>query len=169
MLFRERLRADHDVALFRSGNETLDHWLQNSALAADRSGSGRTYVWVDETNHVAAYFTLAPHLVRRSDVPAKVGRGSPDAIPAILLARLALAQGLRGQPERLGTILLLDALDVAVDAIRRAGGRLIIVDAIDANAHSFYEHHGFIAVPGDPHRLVLKASDAAKALGIRWP
>lgn len=118
----------------------------------------------DPWNQVA-YFTLAPHLVRRSDVPARVGRGSADIIPAILLARLALSRDLHGQPERWGTMLLLDALAVAVDAIGRVGGRLIVVDAIDADARRFYEHHGFVAAPTSGGRLLLKASDAAKALG----
>jgi hypothetical protein len=44
-----------------------------------------------------AYFSLASHLVVRADLPAKLGRGSPDAIPAVLLARLALDRSLRGR------------------------------------------------------------------------
>jgi hypothetical protein len=33
------------------------------------------------------------------------------------------------------------------------------------SAASFYEHHGFVAVPGNPQRLVQKISDIAAALG----
>lgn len=168
-LFRERLRPDHDLTAFSSGDATLDHWLHRSALTADRAGTARTYVWVDEFGAVRAYFSLVPHVVRRADLPAKLGRGSPDLIPAVLLARLALAEKLHGQPERWGTVLLLDALHVAVTAIRRVGGRLIVVDAIDDKAKSFYEHHDFKPVSSDPYRLVLKASDVARALDVPWP
>jgi hypothetical protein len=39
------------------------------------------------------------------------------------------------------------------------------VHAIDEAAASIYEHHGFVAVPGNPQRLVQKISDIAAALG----
>lgn len=165
--FRERLRAGLDLSHFSSGNDLLDTWLSNHALRADRSGAGRTYVWIDIGERVVAYDTLAPHLVRRADVPKGVGRGSPDVIPSVLLARLALDQSLQGQG--LGVTLLADALSVALEAMRRAGGRLIVVDAIDSSAARFYEHHGFLAVPGNPHRLVIKASVASRSLSIPRP
>lgn len=110
---------------------------------------------------MVAYFTLAAHLVRRVDVPARVGRGSPDAIPAILLARMALDRSLHGRG--LGGQLLLDALERAVDASARAAARLVVVDAIDEHAASFYAHYGFRPCP-DPRRLVRKTSEIAAAL-----
>lgn len=167
MFFGERLRQDHDLGPFSSGKEALDVWLKKHALHADRSGTGRTYVWVDESGRVVAYFTLAPHLVRREELSASVARGSPDAIPSILLARLALERSLHGQGW--GATLLADALTVALEAMRRAGGRLIVVDALDPDAVAFYEHHGFTVIPGTPHRLVIKASAAARSLSVRWP
>lgn len=100
-------------------------------------------------------------------MPTKTGRGSPDAIPSILLARLALATSLQG--EGWGSVLLVDALGVAVEAVRKVGGRLLVVDAIDDDAVGFYEHHGFSEVPENPRRLVMKASDAARTLGLHWP
>lgn len=91
---------------------------------AESANTGRTFVWVEAASRaVVGYFTLAAHLLRRADVPKAVGRGAPDAIPAILLARLALDRSLQGQG--LGARLLLDALESAVDASTRAAGRLI--------------------------------------------
>ena len=167
MFFRERLGPHHDTSRFISGNGVLDDWLKEHAVGADRSGSARTYVWIDETEKLVAYFSLAPHIIRREELPSRVGRGSPDAIPAILLARLALDRSLQGQGY--GAVLLADALDVAVEAIKRAGGRMIVVDAVNEQAVAFYEHHGFVPVPGNSNRLVLKASSAARSLGIDWP
>jgi GNAT superfamily N-acetyltransferase len=167
VFFSERLHRDHDLSGFPSGKEALDVWLKKHALHADRSGTGRTYVWIDEAGQLVAYFTLAPHLVRREQLPAGVARGSPDAIPSILLARLALDRSLHGQGR--GAVLLADALMVALEAMRKVGGRLIVVDAIDPHAAAFYEHHGFTPVPGNPHRLVIKASSAAKSFSVPWP
>lgn len=167
MLFSERLRADHDLSDFSSGNPSLDEWLRGAALVADRSGTGRTYVLVDDPGDVVAYFTLAPHLIRRSEVPARAAHGAPDAIPSVLLARLALHESLHGQG--IGGALLAHALGVALEAVRTAGGRLVVVDAIDEDAASFYVHHGFVRVPEDPYRLVIKVSVVARSLSIPWP
>lgn len=143
----------------------LDKWLRESALNADRAGTARTVVW-SEDNHVVVYFSLAPHEVRRDTLPRRLGRGGPDAVPAILLARLALDSRLHGQG--LGQQLLVDALLRAVSAVVAAGGRLLVVDAIDQRAASFYEHHGFRWLPGGTLRLAMKASDAARSLGLEW-
>lgn len=121
MFFSERLNWDHDLSRFSSGKEALDVCLKKHALPANRSGTGRTYVWIDEARQVVEYFTLAPHLVRE-ELPTGVARGSPDAIPSILPARLALDQSLHGQGW--GAVLLAGALRVALEGMRKAGGRL---------------------------------------------
>ncbi len=110
---------------------------------------------------MVAYFTLAAHLLRRAEIPKRVGRGSPDAIPAILLARLALDRSLQG--EGLGGQLLRDTLERAVEASERAAARLVVVDAIDDPAFAFYQHFGFDAIPGS-RRLVRKVSEVAAGL-----
>ncbi len=66
-------------------------------------------------------------------------------------------------------MLLVDSLTVAIEGMRDVGGRLIVVDAIDAKAAAFYRKHGFTACPGRPDRLVIKASDVAVSLGLPWP
>lgn len=93
--------------------------------------------------------------MRRADAPKAVGHGSPDAIPAILLARLALERSLQGNG--LGGQLLRDALERIANAAARAAARLVVVDAANDQAVAFYRHYGFRACP-DPRRLVLKTS-----------
>ena len=73
---------------------------------------------------------------------------------------------LRGQGY--GEQLLLDALDKAVAASEIGGGTLIVVDAIDGKAQSFYERYHFVPVKNRKRRLVMKVSTAAKALAERW-
>jgi hypothetical protein len=130
-------------------------------------GTARTYVWAEDDETVVGYFSLCPHVVRRAEVPKKLSHGSPDAVPSILLARLALSSHLQGNGDRLGEGLLIDALSRAVDAADLVGGRLIVVDALDSEAKSFYEHYDFRPGPpadNGPVRLFRKLSDVAAAL-----
>lgn len=163
----EALGSSHVLDPFACGKPPLDDWLKQHAGHATGQGT-RTYVLVDtENNAIGGYFAIAPHLVERDSVPAQIGRGAPRQIPAILLAKLALDA--RSQGTGLGRLLLVRALEKIVDAAKHAGGKLVVVDAIDDEAAGFYEHHGFPPIPGNPRRLVMKMSTVARELGIPWP
>jgi GNAT superfamily N-acetyltransferase len=163
----EPLTAGHNLGAFDCGHDALDIWLRQHAERATGHGT-RTYLLIEEaTGAVAGYFALAPHLLERDDAPRGVGRGAPQRIPAILLAKLALDRGRHGQG--LGAELLVHALTTIVAAARSAGGRLIVVDAIDESAASFYRAHDFQPSPTDPRQLIMKLSTAARALGLTWP
>ncbi len=156
----ERLGSDHSTTQFESGKPDLDEWLRNSATNVQAMGTGRTFVWHDN-GIVVGYYTIAAHLIVRDDLPKKVGRGSPRQIPAVLLARLALDKTIQGGG--LGGALLADALGRIVQATEIVAARVVLVDAIDEQAHGFYVHHGFLAIP-ESMRLVQKVSDIAAAL-----
>lgn len=168
MTFRvEPLGDHHQLDDFDCGNTELDQWLRLHARHATAQGT-RTYLLIDnDTEQVAGYFALAPHLIERHEVPTRVGRGAPRHIPAILLAKLALDRAHHGQG--LGAELLVRALQTTLVAARAAGGKVVVVDAIDDGAARFYEHHDFVPLPGNPHRLVQKLSTIAKALHRPWP
>jgi GNAT superfamily N-acetyltransferase len=156
----------HNLTTFRSGNVELDRWLREHARSATSQGT-RTYVLVDEHEAVVGYFAITPHIVERREAPKRIGRGAPRQIPAILLAKLALSEDLHGQG--LGAELLVRALRTILEAARVAGGKLIVVDAIDDAAVAFYRHHDFVVLPDPSDRLVMKLSTAARALDIDWP
>lgn len=156
-LFRsERLGPSHDVSGFRCGNDVLDDWLRQHAATSQAKRTSVTYVWTRGDAVVVAYYSLAPHLIENAELPRRLGRGDPRQIPAILLARLALSDELRGSG--LGGVLLHDALTRAVAASQQVGGRYVVVDAIDHDAERFYQHFGFTTTPR-PTRLVRKVSD----------
>ncbi|MDP9799392.1 GNAT superfamily N-acetyltransferase [Catenuloplanes nepalensis] len=157
----EALNEQHETAHFDSGKADLDTWLREHALTAEAHRTGRTFVWQDG-GRVAAYYTIAAHLVVREDLPRSLGRGNPGQIPAVLLARLALDKTLHGQG--LGGTLLADALQRIVVATDVVAARFVVVDTIDRDAHGFYLHHGFREIPGTM-RLVQKISDIAAAVG----
>ena len=163
----EPLQREHDLGPFDCGNAEFTEWLQRHSHHATARGT-RTFVLVDERiGVVAGYFAIAPHLVEREEIPRRIGRGAPRQIPAILLAKLALDRSIHGHG--LGSELLVRALGTIVESARVAGGKLVVVDAIDDVAGRFYEHHDFEAVPSSASRFVKKLSTVADALGLHWP
>lgn len=163
----ERISDKHSVDAFRCGNTDLDDWLVGAALNSDRSGTARVYLWLGHSGEVIGYFAITPHTIRREGLPRSVARGSPDVIPGFLLARLAVAESAQGRGN--GGRLLVEALRTTLEATRVGGGRVIVVDAIDDHAHTFYEHFGFKPIPETGGRLVMKASTAAASVGVAWP
>jgi GNAT superfamily N-acetyltransferase len=121
-------------------------------------------VWVDGDGRVVGYYALAAHKVARDQVPARIGRGGPAEIPAVLLARLALAEDLRGRGW--GAVLLADALDRVVVATKTVAARLVVVDALAEPVARFYEGLGFQRIPGGL-RLVQKVADIEAAFAQR--
>jgi GNAT superfamily N-acetyltransferase len=163
----EPLADGHDLDAFTCGQPDLDEWLRQHADHATHQGT-RTYLLVEEgSDAVVGYFAIAPHTLARDEAPRRIGRGAPRAIPAILLAKLALDRRFQGQG--LGAELLVHVLTTVVTAARSAGGRLIVVDAIDDDAASFYRTNSFEPSPANPRRLVMKLSTAARELGLPWP
>ena len=157
----------HDLSEFTCGNAHLDEWLRNHARTTARQGT-RTYVMVESGGaKVVGYFSVAPHLVQRVTAPKKIGRGAPQQIPAVLLAKLAIDRRLQGRG--LGSELLVLALEHIVSAARVAGGKVVVVDAIDEDAARFYRSHDFEPLPDSPSRLIQKLSTVAATLGLEWP
>lgn len=162
----EPLADGYELDGFICGQPSLDAWLREHAHDATRQGT-RTYLLLEDgSDAVVGYFAIAPHLLERDDAPHRIGRGAPRRIPAILLAKLALHERLHGHG--LGAELLIHALTTILAAARSAGGRLVVVDAMDDNAASFYQAHDFKPSPTDPHRLILKLSTVAQALDLPW-
>jgi ribosomal protein S18 acetylase RimI-like enzyme len=61
----------------------------------------------------------------------------------------------RHQGRHLGELLLGDALNRALLAAEQIGILLMVVDAKDSSAASFYVKYGFQALPGFEHVLVM--------------
>lgn len=159
-----RLSTSHVLDGFECAHDALTAWLKQSARTADNKGIARVWVYTMQSSEaVVGYFALSPHLVKR-DGDSKLMRGDPDEIPAILLGKLAVDNQLRGKGH--GGELLHAALTLCVQAVDRAGGRYVVVDAIDDEAQSFYEHYGFTAMPSAELRLIRKASAIKADLGL---
>lgn len=158
------LAEAHEVSTFDCGVESLNTWLAQQAHRAQQAGTARTFVWATEQDPetVWAYYSLAPTELTRESLPRSLSSGY-STVPGYLLARLAVHTNLRGLGD--GSEILVDALTRAARAADAGGGRLVVVDALNDAAASFYRHHDFTPIKGNPQRLVLKMTNVRKLLG----
>jgi GNAT superfamily N-acetyltransferase len=156
------LSDQHRTAGFDCGDISLNHWLQQRALANQRSGATRTFVVCDGDGAVKAYVALASGAVSLLASPGRFRRNMPDPIPVVVLARLAVCSTVQGQG--LSRALLADAFERVLQASEQTGVRGILVHAASATARCFYLHMGFDPSPTDPNTLLLRLADVAAAL-----
>jgi GNAT superfamily N-acetyltransferase len=111
---------------------------------------------------VVGYYTLSATGLRLLELPADVARRLPryPLVPAILLGRLAVDHRCRGRG--FGRHLLADALLRA--ARSEIASYLVVVEAKDGAARSFYAHEGFLALPDQPTKRFRAMSEIKKLL-----
>jgi len=150
------LTKAHDRAAFDCGVPSLNQYLQRSARQNQEKDIGRTYVLVEPGQvRVWAYYTLSSASVEFEEYPENAGLPHYP-IPAILLARLAVDKQRHG--EGLGRDSLLHALGIARRHADSVAAAIVIVEAIDEAAQTFYEKYGFrpLNKPGRHLYLTLK-------------
>lgn len=153
----EKLTAEHHLAAFDCGKESLNSWLKRFAFTNMKSDSAQTYV-VHRANSVIGYYSLAAGSIRHEDASERVKKGlAKHPIAVILLARLAV--GLSEQGHGLGRALLKDALLRIAGAADTIGARAVLVHAIDDEARKFYERFDFERSPVDEFELMLLMKD----------
>jgi GNAT superfamily N-acetyltransferase len=146
------------------GVESLNVWLVKHARQAAASGSASTFV-VDDTEQrrVVGYHALAASSISLHEAGQRAARGMPrHPVPTALLARLAVDMTVHGRG--LGTWLLRDAMLRTLSAAESMGIRVLVVHAIDVQARSFYEHHGFEPSRTDPLNLQMLTKDIRAAV-----
>ena len=146
----------HDRGSFTCGVESLDRYLKTQAGQDVRRKANAVFVLseVSEPTHVLGYYTLCAMPISQGDVPEAARKHVPryPLVSATLIGRLAVAKGRQGQ--RLGAVLLADALQRAFDSAGTVGSSIVVVDALGEAAAGFYAAHGFVRLP-DSLRLVL--------------
>jgi len=165
-LLFEPLRKKHDRSSFSSGDPALDDWFRRRAAQDDRRNIARVFVAVDRdrADEVVGFYSLNAFTIRLDALPKDLARKLPryDAIPACLIGRLARAVAARGQ--RIGELLLADAIKRILGATESLAVYAIIVDAKNDRAVDFYRAFGFTPLPDSPRRLFLLTATARMAL-----
>ncbi|HUP91748.1 MAG TPA: GNAT family N-acetyltransferase [Solimonas sp.] len=144
----------HNCADFDCGERSLDDWLRRRALANQASGASRTFVVVDGQQRVMGYYALAVGAISHHEATGAIRRNMPEQIPVMVLGRLAADRRVQGQ--KLGGVLLQDAVLRALRVSESAGVRAVLVHALNDGAKRFYEHYGFAASPVHPMTLMLR-------------
>jgi predicted GNAT family N-acyltransferase len=146
----------HDRAGFTCGVDSLDRYLQTQAGQDVRRRANGVFVLTDKAapDRVLGYYTLCATALPPSNVPEAARKHIPryPLISATLIGRLAVATDRQGQ--RLGAVLLADAMRRALASAETVGSSMVVVDALDDGAAAFYAAHGFVRLP-ESLRLVL--------------
>jgi GNAT superfamily N-acetyltransferase len=130
---------------------------------SQRADGAQTYVGVSG-EEIIGYYTLVVGHVAYEDAPDRLVKGlSRNAVPVMLLARLAT--DLAWQGKGVGAGLLRNAMQRTVQAADIAGIRAFLVHAKDDKAKAFYEHFNFQPSPTDPYHLQLLVKDIRKIMG----
>lgn len=165
MFVSQPLTDDGGTDAFACGRPELEVWLREHAVLAQKQGTARTTVWREQSTHrVVAYYSIAPTQIARADLSGRLA-GGHAVVPGFILARLALDLTLHGQG--LGGQLLVDALETICAASDLVGGRVVVVDPLDAAARNFYLHFDFTPVQrNERERLYILVKDVRASLGL---
>jgi len=162
----EYLDTKHDKTLFSCGVAALDQYLKTQASQDIKKNVAMTYVLTQrDIEQILGFYTISSIGIFPGELPDDVAKKLPryPVLPGILLGRLAVDEGYRGN--KIGTFLLLDALKRSLTVSYQIGIVAVIVDAKDEVAVDFYKHFGFISLPENNHRLFLPLS-IIKRLGL---
>jgi GNAT superfamily N-acetyltransferase len=164
--FRFEPLGAHKRGAFSCGIEALDRYFREQAGQDLRRRLAVSYVLVEvATGVIAGYYTLSGFTIAPASLPETEARrtGRYAAIPAVLLGRLAVDRRYQGQ--RLGEMLLMDALRRALELSTQLGAWAVVVDAKGDAARRFYERYEFMRVLDDKYRLFLPMQ-TIKDLGL---
>jgi len=135
------LRPDDNRQAFSSGDADLDRFFHNYAGQNQfRLHIGTTYVAVGN-GEILGFATLATTSITIADLPKTARKRLPNyPLPALRLARLAVAESARGRG--IGKLLLRTTFKIAHEMAERTGCVAVVVDA-KPDAVAFYEQYGF--------------------------
>lgn len=148
------LTSTHEKEKFSCGKFMLDNYIQKQAKQDIKSKVSVCFIFSEDEKEVKGYYTLSNGSIPNSQLPESFKKKLPhyQDLPVTLLGRLAVDNKFKGQ--KIGKILLLDALKRSYDATSIIGSLAVVVDPIDQEAADFYTKYGFILLPGS-NRMFL--------------
>jgi len=147
--------ADHDRASFTFGIAELDDYFRQQASQDARRKVAAPFVMMDSKRRIGGYYTLSAYGIRSGDLPPAVAKKLPKypLIPATLLGRLAVSSEHEGQ--KLGRLLLMDALHRSWRNTVEVASVGVVAEAINEAARKFYLHHEFIPLLDHSRKLFI--------------
>jgi predicted GNAT family N-acyltransferase len=138
---------------FDCGTDALNRYFHTQANQDMRRRIAACYIAVhQDTGQIAGFYTLSAADIPLTDVPPDLTKRLPryPTLPAARLGRVAVDEPFKGQ--KLGAALLADAILRA--AVSEVAVYAMVVDAKDAQAVAFYQHHGFQKYGSAPGKLL---------------
>lgn len=155
------INKQHMRDQFDCGNAILNEYLKKYARQNDENNMAKAFVAVGDDALVLGYYCISTASIEFKELPEALGKNLPKyPIPAALIGKLACDQSMKGQG--LGARLLINALQRIVATSKEMGIKVIIVDAIDEEAKSFYQHYRFMELDGQEMKLFLLVETAAQ-------
>jgi predicted GNAT family N-acyltransferase len=132
------LNKGHLRNQFESGNFELDNYLRLYARQDQKRGASQTWVLINPDNpfQIEAYYSMSAHSVVSDQL-----RFPYQAVPAILLGRLAVSRSSQGKSY--GRIAVIDALLRSKKISTEIGLRFLLVQPINQDVEAFYQKLGF--------------------------
>jgi GNAT superfamily N-acetyltransferase len=150
------LQRSHLRSVFDCGQIEVNDWLQTKALQNQEKRLSATKVLLDQEGSIAGFFSLATGQVDFGDLPPELARKLPRrALPVAILAWLGVSRAYQGQ--KLGDLLLAQALRDCHGAGQTFAFVAVILDCVDERAKTFYRRWDFAELPGSPFRLFLSS------------
>jgi predicted GNAT family N-acyltransferase len=147
--------ADHDRTAFTCGVVELDEYFRRQVAQDAKRKVAAPFVMLDPKRGIVGYYTLSAYGIRSTELPPAVAKKLPryPLIPATLLGRLAVSRECQGQ--KLGRLLLMDALHRSWKNTTEVASVGVVAEAVDEAARSFYLHHEFIPLTEHPRKLFI--------------
>lgn len=156
--FMVRLTADliEHCLPFKCGEEDLDDFFANDAIAYANDLMGKTYCWLlkEDDTKIVAMITLANAGIQTTHLPSNPKRKLNSHIayhkrgrtyPAVLIGRLGVASEFQGKDYMVGRQLMDFIKPWFSSEDNKTGCRFILVDALNkARTIGYYERNGFI-------------------------
>jgi GNAT superfamily N-acetyltransferase len=152
----------HNQTAFHCRNAELDEYLWRRASQDARRKVAASFVMIDRARQILGYYTLSAYGMRLAELPADLAKKLPKypLIPATMLGRLAVHEEHRGK--KLGTLLLIDALNRSWKTARDVASVGVVAEALDDTARTFYLHHEFRPLVEHPRRLFITMATVGK-------
>lgn len=148
---------------FDCGEPALNHYLQCLAGQHGRKNVSRTFIAVNDDT-VAGFYSLSMAESQLAELPAPTRHKFPPQypVPVARLSRLAVDKTFQGQ--RIGELLLMNALARCARIAGEIGTVGVIVDAKHEQAQRFYLKYGFTPYTTKPLTLFMPMLTAMQAL-----
>jgi len=159
----EAITRHHDRSSFDCGDAELNDFLRRYARQSHDQGGAKSFLAIEDTRRIAGFYSVAPASLVYDRVPPvmRCGVGHHE-VPGFRLARIAMDRTQQGQG--LGGQLLLAAGRRCLMAAASVGGTVLVIDAKNARAASWYAGYGAMPLLDSETTLVLSLATIERLL-----